>query len=137
MAAWRDSKPNRRLLLTHTVSAYNIWYVHEAVQLAEQYGLHLYINLCLQEEDSFAIQHLPEDLKACTDTHLRATVDSNSTHWSEVTKLLDYPSTGTDCSVWFNEVIKRDKYRNESFKDTFPEYYQILKDLEKIDDTCI
>jgi len=137
MAAWREAMPNRRLLLTHTVSAYNIWYVHEAVQLAEQYGLHLYINLCLQPEDSFAIQHLPANLKARTDAHVRETVDSTSIHWSEITKLLNYPSEGTDCSTWFNEVIKRDKYRNESFKDTFPEYYQILVEMEKIDDTSI
>lgn len=137
MAAWREAMPNRRLLLTHTVSAYNIWYVHEAVQLAEQYGLHLYINLCLQPEDSFAIQHLPANLKARTDAHVRETVDSTSIHWSEITKLLNYPSEGTDCSTWFNEVTKRDKYRNESFKDTFPEYYQILVEMEKIDDTSI
>jgi hypothetical protein len=119
-------------LLTHTVSAYNAWYVDEAVELAEKYNLQLYINLCLQDWDSFAIQHLPKEVKQQINNKLGHLADS-----SEIKKLLDYPSNGVDCTKWWQEVVKRDKYRNESFKDTFSEYYQILMDLGKLDDTSI
>jgi MoaA/NifB/PqqE/SkfB family radical SAM enzyme len=130
---WRDRrKEDRNVLLTHTVSAYNAWYVDEAVELAEKYNLQLYINLCLQDWDSFAIQHLPKEVKQQINNKLSHLVTS-----SEVRKLLDYPSDGLDCKKWWQEVVKRDKYRNESFKDTFPEYYQILVKMEKINDTSI
>lgn len=130
---WRDQRPaDRNVLLTHTVSAYNAWYVDEAVELAEKYSLQLYINLCLQDWDSFAIQHLPAKVKQRINDKLKVFANS-----SEVKKLLDYPSNGTSCKTWLKEAAKRDKYRNESFKNTFPEFYQILKELEEIDDTSI
>ena len=128
IAAWRDSRVrSRTVFLTHTVSAYNVWYVAEAAELADQYGLQLYINLCLQDSDSFAIQHLPDTVKQRVNQHLQ--VLESTRHWQEIQKLVDYPVNGENCQHWLAEVDKRDKYRMESFKQTFPEYYQILNDL--------
>ena len=136
IAQWRDKRTDSRtVFLTHTVSAYNAWYVEEAVELAERFNLQLYINLCLQDWDTFAIHRLPADVKQAINGKLESL--KGSEHWSEIKKLFDYPSSGQDCNDWLNEVAKRDKYRNESFKETFPEYYQILGSLGKLDDTSI
>ena len=109
--------------------------MEEAVELAERFNLQLYINLCLQDWDTFAIHHLPVDVKQAINGKLESLKDSG--HWSEIKKLFDYPSSGQNCNDWLAEVAKRDKYRNESFKETFPEYYQILGSLGKLDDTSI
>jgi hypothetical protein len=136
ISAWSKQRPNRELFLTHTVSAYNIWYVHEAVQLARTYGLKLYINPCLLESDSFAVRYIPLDVKAVVDKHLMS-FDYTDDELAEIKKLVDYTPEGSDWEQWLAECAKRDKYRNESFKDTFPEYYQILVKMEKIHDTSI
>jgi sulfatase maturation enzyme AslB (radical SAM superfamily) len=136
ISAWSKLKPNRELFLTHTVSAYNIWYVHDAVELARTYGLKLYINPCLLESDSFAVRYIPLDVKAVVDKHL-VSFDYTQDELAEIKKLVDYTPEGSDWKEWIAECAKRDKYRNESFKHTFPEYYQILKDLGKLDDTSI
>lgn len=130
---WRDQRPaDRNVLLTHTVSAYNAWYVDEAVELAEKYNLQLYINLCLQDWDSFAIQHLPEKVKQRINDKLAHLAES-----SEVRKLLDYPCNGVSCKTWLEETAKRDKYRREDYSKTFPEFYQVLKDLGEVDDSSV
>jgi organic radical activating enzyme len=136
ISAWSKQRPNRELFLTHTVSAYNIWYVHEAVQLARTHGLKLYINPCLLESDSFAVRYIPLDVKAVVDKHLMS-FDYTDYELAEIKKLVDYTPEGSDWEQWVAECAKRDKYRNESFKDTFPEYYQILVKMEKINDTSI
>jgi molybdenum cofactor biosynthesis enzyme MoaA len=133
---WRDQKKqDRNVLLTHTVSAYNAWYVDEAVKLADTYNLQLYINLCLQDWDSFAIQHLPATVKQTINNKLSNLTDTR--HCSEIKKLLDYQCHGSDCYTWWNEVVKRDKYRKENYCETFSEFYQILKELGEINDTSI
>jgi len=136
ISAWSKQQPNRELFLTHTVSAYNIWYVHEAVRLARTHGLKLYINPCLLESDSFAVRYIPLDVKAVINKHLMS-FDYTDNELAEIKKLVDYTPEGSDWEQWLAECAKRDKYRNESFKDTFPEYYQILVKMEKINDTSI
>jgi sulfatase maturation enzyme AslB (radical SAM superfamily) len=133
---WRDQKKqDRNVLLTHTVSAYNAWYVDEAVTLADTYNLQLYINLCLQDWDTFAIQHLPTKVKQLINNKLSALTDTR--HCSEIKKLLDYQCTGSNSQAWWDEVVKRDKYRKENYSETFSEFYQILKELGEINDTSI
>jgi len=76
------------------------------------------------------------DVKAVIDKHLMS-FDYTDNELAEIKKLVDYTPEGSDWEQWLAECAKRDKYRNESFKDTFPEYYQILVKMEKINDTSI
>jgi hypothetical protein len=75
-------------------------------------------------------------VKAVVDKHLMS-FDYTDDELAEIKKLVDYTPEGSDWEQWLAECAKRDKYRNESFKDTFPEYYQILVKMEKINDTSI
>lgn len=126
MVQWRDSGTNRELFLTHTVSAYNIWYVKEVVDLARKYNLNLYINPCLLDSDSFSIKHIPLPVKQLVDQHLLS-FKYTEKEFNEIRKITDYHPQGSDWQDWISELTKRDKYRNESFQKTFPEYYNLLK----------
>lgn len=128
MSAWRDQDSGSRVLyLTHTVSAFNIWYVPEAVALARKYNLTLYINPCLLDTDSFNIQNIPVDIKAAADAHIITAMQYTDQELGEINKLVNYESQGSDWQQWRVEVQQRDTYRNESFQTTFPEYANLLK----------
>jgi len=127
MAEWRDLQPNRHLFLTHTVSAFNIWYVPEVVKFAREYNLELYINPCLLEHDTFSIQRIPQEVKQLANNHIMSAMDYTEQELREIRKLVDYTSEGSDWKEWLDEVRLRDNYRNESFQETFTEYYNLLK----------
>lgn len=126
IVAWRGNNASRELFLTHTVSAYNIWYVHEVVELARKYNLSLYINPCLLEDDTFAVRYIPIEVKSIIDQHLLS-FNYTEQELREVSKITDYEPEGSDWKDWLREVNKRDSYRKESFQKTFPEYYNLLK----------
>ena len=127
MAEWRDLQPNRHLFLTHTVSAFNIWYVPEVVKFAREYNLELYINPCLLEHDTFSIQRIPQEVKQLANNHIMSVMEYTEQELREIRKLVDYTSEGSDWKEWLDEVRLRDNYRNESFQETFTEYYDLLK----------
>jgi sulfatase maturation enzyme AslB (radical SAM superfamily) len=128
MTAWRDLHPeSRHLFLTHTVSAFNIWYVPEVVKFARQHNLELYINPCLLEDDTFNIQRIPNDIKQLADAHIMSAMEYTDQELREIRKLVDYTPEGSDWQDWLDEVKLRDNYRNESFQEIFPEYCDLLK----------
>jgi sulfatase maturation enzyme AslB (radical SAM superfamily) len=125
---WRSHRPSsRELFLTHTVSAFNIWYVPEVVKFARTHNLELYINLCLLEDDSFNIQRIPRDIKQLANEHIMSAMDYTEHELREIRKIIDYTPEGSDWQEWLNEVKLRDDYRGESFENTFPEYHNLLK----------
>lgn len=128
MTAWRDLKQeSRHLFLTHTVSAFNIWYVPEVVEFARKYNLELYINPCLLEDDTFNIQRIPQEIKQLANEHIMASLTYTEQELREIRKLVDYTADGSDWASWIAETHQRDQYREESFQNTFPEYHKLLK----------
>jgi hypothetical protein len=128
MTEWRNVQPeSRQLFLTHTVSAFNIWYVPEVVEFARQHNLELYINPCLLQDDTFNIQRIPQEVKQLANSHIMSAMDYTEQELREIRKLVDYTSEGSDWKEWLEEVKLRDNYRNESFQQTFTEYYDLLK----------
>ena len=128
MTEWRNVQPeSRQLFLTHTVSAFNIWYVPEVVEFARQHNLELYINPCLLQDDTFNIQRIPQEVKQLANSHIMSAMDYTEQELREIRKLVDYTSEGSDWKEWLEEVKLRDTYRNESFQQTFTEYYNLLK----------
>jgi sulfatase maturation enzyme AslB (radical SAM superfamily) len=128
MTEWRSVQPeSRQLFLTHTVSAFNIWYVPEVVKFARQHNLELYINPCLLQDDTFNIQRIPQEVKQLANSHIMSAMDYTEQELREIRKLVDYTSEGSDWKEWLEEVKLRDNYRNESFQKTFTEYYNLLK----------
>jgi sulfatase maturation enzyme AslB (radical SAM superfamily) len=127
MTAWRNLQPNRHLFLTHTVSAFNIWYIPEVIKFTRQHNLELYINPCLLPDDTFNIQNIPQDIKQLANEHIMSAMDYTDQELREIRKLVDYTPEGSDWQEWLDEVKLRDNYRNESFQETFPEYCDLLK----------
>ena len=116
-------RPNIKLSVAHTVSAYNIFYIEEFVQWCNQIGL---------PRPWMGKLHRP--------AHLRPSVWPNTAKEAIVNKLQS--STIEDVRVWaklmqntddqnlfeqFQQFVQRhDQYRNLNFKTTFPEMAQYI-----------
>ena len=64
--------------------------------------------------------------------HKKAT-SSLITENEQIQKIVEYLKTDSsnNWASFVNDVKQGDEYRNESFKDTFPEYYQMLLSHDK------
>lgn len=127
---WRDQRPDSRsLVMAFTTSAYNVWYLPEAVEFAEKHGLDFYMNPVFNP-NVFALQNIPLDIKKVIKDHLTNSIEVDTQAYHEVMKVTEYlvPSERNEESwnSFLKEIKIRDDYRKESFAETFPEYYQIL-----------
>jgi organic radical activating enzyme len=112
--------------ITCTVSAYNIWYLDEVEQLASSLGIDFYAHI-LYTPPYLSVHVLPLEVR-------QIVIDKLSHSKSEqIQKIASHlkEDTYNDWQAFVQEVKKRDLYRNESFKDTFPEYYQVLNQYDK------
>jgi organic radical activating enzyme len=128
MIRWRDQQPNKRdLYIIHTVSAYNILYMNEIFDFAQARNLKVYVNGCFFDEDNFAIQHIPTELRQ----RIFERIAPELLDEPEAKKILDCTSwNGDDSSwqAWLADVAKRDAYRKESFADVFSEYWRLINE---------
>lgn len=128
MVAWRNANSSQRdLYIIHTVSAYNILYINEVIDLAKELNVNIYINGCFFDNDLFAIQHIPKDLRQRIFQRIEATLGNHP----EVRKILDYTDwngSNDNWLSWLEDVRRRDQYRKESFAETFPEYWNLINE---------
>jgi sulfatase maturation enzyme AslB (radical SAM superfamily) len=128
MIQWRQEAPSKRdLYIIHTVSAYNILYINEVVDLAKKLGVNIYINGCFFDSDLFAIQHIPLPIRKKIFDILENTLGNNI----EVRKILEYTDwngSSDKWKLWLRDIAVRDQYRNEDFTKTFPEYWRMISE---------
>lgn len=112
--------------ITCTVSAYNVWYIDEVVDFATSLGVDFMAHI-LFDPSALSVLSLPLNIRL-------ATADKLSRHsHAQIQKIVEYLQTKSSAN-WkkFAADIKQgDEYRKESFKDTFPEYYQLLLSHDK------
>lgn len=119
---WRSKKSNsRNLIICCTVSAYNIFYISEVIDFANKHNITFWLNPVF-EPNNFAVENIPTAIKEQIYKHLpRSTeteklfrqmqaVESNSEKWHQ----------------FLEKIEKHDKYRNESFSNIFPEYWNLI-----------
>ena len=109
-----------------TISILNIFYLPEITRQADIYDLPVLFNT-LNDPDYYDIRYLPEDIKILIKNRIETNIEN---HWlSKVRNLLHMldtkgqPNYFEEMSFW---IQAKDKYRNENFEKTFPEYYSMI-----------
>ena len=139
-AKWNKVKKNlleavelygKNVAICHTVSALNMYYVDEILLWAEQNGVQIYLNL-VHGPEWYNIKNIPESVKEVITAKLKDNINNNMSGWFSLNGIIEFMNgTKADPNAWekFKTItLKVDNNRNESFKDTFPEYYEIIKE---------
>lgn len=106
-----------------TVSAINVYYLDEVLDRMSQLGLKPFINHVFNP-DYYKIENLPSQIKSAI--HDKLSQYHNTKLIDFILKMLTTPEN-LEQWQWFKKFTKaKDKYRNESFADTCPDYYKIL-----------
>jgi len=114
-----------------SVSAFNAWDIFETYEHYAAKGLRMYINTV---HDHHGVRVLPKEVKRAIIKKIKNTTSKYNYHdWERqktmICNLLKNTSgTEQDWNNFWNEIIMRDKIRNEDFKATFPEFYEVLKE---------
>ena len=117
---------NNLKAITCTVSAYNVWYIDEVADFAKSLGVDFMAHI-LFDPSALSVLSLPYSIRLDI-------ADKLSSHSDEqIQKIVEYLKTDSsnNWASFVNDVKQGDEYRNESFKDTFPEYYQMLLSHDK------
>jgi MoaA/NifB/PqqE/SkfB family radical SAM enzyme len=109
--------------ITFAVSSYNVWYLPEVFDFADSKGIVVNAHL-LHTPDFMSIRHIPKSIAEEISHRLL----SQNSHRDESKKVIDYMNVPASDSYnqwnkFLQEIDLRDRYRGESFADTFPEYY--------------
>lgn len=104
-----------------TINAYNVYYIDEVQEFANQIGAQFYAQLLFTPE-YLSVHVLPKEVRHVIADKLKQNPSPQKN------KVIGYllEETYLDWQSFADEVKKRDDIRGESFKDTFPEYYELL-----------
>jgi MoaA/NifB/PqqE/SkfB family radical SAM enzyme len=117
-----------------SVTSMNIYYFPEYFEFFNQHfpGLQVFWNLVYMPWE-LSISLLPNDVKETIAERLKKYVKTTYQMDELKTKTIDSLITflnGKDdrsFKAFFEHIERHDKYRNESFKETFPEFWEIIK----------
>jgi len=109
----------------NTISILNVYYIDELVDVFSQHTQNMYLNLVFGPEH-YCITNIPDNIKHKIKDKLEKTVRN-----VPVDNIINFMfSKKCEDKEWqkFLELTKRqDEYRNENFQQTFPEFYDIIK----------
>lgn len=130
--ARNQSNTNWRLSTCMSISAFNVYYFFETFEHYISKDIGTYVNIV---HDHHGIRILPQRLKMKIIDHLNGFKSRfNNYIWQKekdmICNLLSNSEHDEYCWKEFvKEIKKRDKIRNESFEDIFPEYWNLIKDF--------
>lgn len=108
-----------------TISTLNVYYIDEIVNFFLKHTKNMYLNLVFGPEH-YCITNIPEDIKIIIKNKLENNVEN-----VPIDTIMNFMfSKKCDDEKWqkFLELTKvQDKYRKEDFQQTFPEFYEIIK----------
>ena len=126
---WKNHNQNVVLTLCYTISILNIWYINEIIEYGDLHGINVYLNL-VHSPSHYNIQNIPDDVKIKIETHLRETIPSNHSSWSWLTGIIAFMYQKSYNPIDWESFLKttkiHDEYRNEDYKKTFSEFYNII-----------
>lgn len=115
-----------------SISAFNVWYMFETFEYYAQKQIGIYINVV---HDRSSVGILPTEIKVKIVNHLRSFESKyDQIRWvRERDMICNYLENSSYSSIkWLafrKELEIRDKIRNESFEQTFPEFDAIIKEI--------
>lgn len=113
---------NIKLHIQFTITTLNVFYINEVLEELKKFGIPINLNFVTGPDKEYDIRHIPLPLKEVIKEKLGDNVDAIN--------FLMQTIPGCDI-VWpkFWKTTKLlDDIRGQSFEDTFPEYYQCLKE---------
>lgn len=114
-----------RLNTNITVSLFNLYYIDEiAYEINRQLDLHVHFNY-LHRPEQLSVVHLSSDIKQI----LVAKMQNSGKFQDNIDAALNRVASAENPDMiksFLTEVEMHDKYRNESFAETFPEWYALL-----------
>jgi MoaA/NifB/PqqE/SkfB family radical SAM enzyme len=130
-AEWAKKNSNVVLTLCYTISPLNVWYIPEILKYSKEMGISVYLNL-VHFPFYYNIQNIPEDIKPLIKKHILDYCLQHDEYNYWIDGIITFMEQKTcDIKIW-NEFCKQtkihDEYRNESYKDTFPEFYEVIKE---------
>jgi len=129
--AKNKSKTDWLLSVCVSISAFNVYYFFETFEHYASKGLGMYINLV---HDDRGAKILPPELKKIV---IKKLMEAESTYqpekWIEERNMIcnHLNNSEYDDHKWkefWKEIKVRDNIRNESFENTFPEFFQEMKE---------
>jgi len=126
---------NMIVRLYTTVGILNVWYLPEFFEFIKQHEMKVVMNL-VHYPHHYSIVNLPSEVKDIVKEKLLS-LDTGKylTEWSPTIDNIINFMYGAEydtelLKTFFHKTRIHDEYRNESFRDTFPELYKMLKDYQ-------
>jgi organic radical activating enzyme len=117
----KEITSNFNVIISCTVSVYNVFYIDEVEKLANELEVPFYAHI-LYDPNYLSVHVLPIEVRQ--EIIKKLSVDP-SIQKDKIIAHLD-EQTYYDWSTFVLEVNKRDQLRGEDFKTTFPEFYDLL-----------
>jgi sulfatase maturation enzyme AslB (radical SAM superfamily) len=126
---------NMTMRLYTTVGILNVLYLNEFFEFVKQRDMKVLLNL-VHYPHHYSIVNLPVEVKDVIKERLLS-IDTNEylAEWSPTIDNIINFMYGSECDkellkTFFHKTRIHDEYRNESFDETFPELYEMLKKYE-------
>jgi hypothetical protein len=118
-----------------TVGILNVFYLKEFFEEIKKLGVKLVLNM-VHYPHHYAITILPSKVKDAIRTKLELIEVENILHHTSpsIQNIINF-MYGNSTNIpllhtFFEKTTMHDEYRKESFKDTFPDFYELLKDYK-------
>jgi sulfatase maturation enzyme AslB (radical SAM superfamily) len=126
---------NMTLRFYTTVGILNVYYLKDFFEFIKEYDMKVLLNL-VHYPHHYSIVNLPNESKDVIKEKLLS-IDVNGllAEWSpNIDNIINF-MYGTECNTtllktFFDKTRIHDSYRKDSFNDTFPELYELLKQYE-------
>ena len=126
---------NMTIRLYTTVGILNVFYLNEFFEFVKKHDMKVLLNL-VHYPHHYSIVNLPVEIKDVIKEKLLS-IDTNGylAEWSPTIDNIINFMYGAECDMellktFFHKTRIHDEYRNESFSETFPELYEMLKKYE-------
>lgn len=127
------SKENDKFMVSVclTVSTLNVYYIDKIMEFFTQHTNNLYLNL-VHGPDLYCIKNIPDDIKHIIIEKLNQNYNSSWAGSGTYNGTLEFmKSSKCDMKEWtkfLKSTSWHDNYRNQNFKETFPEFYKVIED---------
>ena len=108
-----------------TISALNVYYLNDIIIEFKNMKLPYFLNT-LSDPDYYDLRYLPIEIKQ----QLIERVGNQFEELKFVKNMLAQPTDNNQWELFKFWTKEKDLYREESFKDTFPEYYTLLNNYD-------
>jgi len=114
-----------------TVSTFNIFYIDEIMKFFSDYTKNLYLNL-VHGPEQHCIKNIPESIKKIITEKIKSNSKPGWPGYYFVDSTLDFMNGNEFNDKKWKQFLSttawHDNYRTQSFRETFPEFYQIIRE---------